>query len=154
MSYRSIVMKSLMLAALAPLAICIAQEIPVEDVAVEDVPVQGEVLFLDSTLEDGFSFSDATIEINTDFAPATRMGGAAREQDLMQLLNDKSVRQEIELVDEQYAKMKEYNKRVQSELREISKKLLSGFGGKGGQFQIDPETVSYTHLTLPTICSV
>lgn len=60
------------------------------------------------------------------------------EQDLMRMLRNKSIREELELADDQFKQMQEFNSQQQKEMQSLTRDLLKGIGN-GGQLNVDPD---------------
>lgn len=113
-----------------------------QDIDLGEVPLDGEVFFLESASSgSGEVISSTTASIS--FAPSVDLmpiGSGAKNGDfeLMHLLRNQSIRDEIELVESQYEKMRKRNEQIQAELKELSQSLMKA---KDGAFKFDSEAL-------------
>ena len=75
------------------------------------------------------AFSWSSNGIGSSFGQAGVFGSTTAGGDMMKLLQNKSIRDEIELVDGQYEKMQNVNKTVQEEMMRQIKGLMEPAGG-------------------------
>lgn len=117
--YQLLVSAILLLASsLAACSCGFGQEIVSQDILIfdsADVSIDGSIMAFESPATD--------IQLSND--------NGNRGGELMRLLQDERIRNEIELVDEQYGKMKAHNERQSEGMRELTSKLLSS--GKNGK---------------------
>ncbi len=79
------------------------------------------------------AFSWSSNGIGSSFGQAGVFGSTTAGGDMMNLLQNKSIRDEIELVDGQYEKMQNVNKTVQEEIMKQVKGLMEPAGGGKGR---------------------
>lgn len=97
----------------------------------------GRAIIVDATVDgvDGAPLQIQTIELGSppswdstarmSFSFAGPMGMAGRSGELMNLINNESVRKEIDLVDDQYKKMRDFNKTIQEKIQKDIAQLIN-----------------------------
>ena len=115
-----------------------------QDIDLGSVPLSGEIIFIEEATGEvvegaktAISFSSSSV-LSGDFIGADQRVHGVDEFELMSLLQNQSIRDEIELVEGQYEKMRKRNEEIKAKLNEVASSLMKG---QNGTFKLTPEAL-------------